>query len=388
MSQLPFIESLNIDTSIKFEQNKILIDAGGREQRIVPHQSPIREYNLSKNALTQQEAENLYALFKNVEGNKKPFLYTDKSDHTATHFPKTLYRNGAYSQGIVLNSYFFYGNARRPKYFLLCKAYGWLNNLHYRPIHTARNLRLYKNLGNETYEEIDSSKWTTQGGFAGEIFELEQGALDGNISADFEFDVPVRFKEKTLDVTNQTQQPIVDTNNIYPLHSLQVTLIEDKYPLPFYIKDNFNDLCWKSDVTTYLDLDFRFKGNYSQTYNTQIKPLPSGYTTSVQYQAEPVVEKRFGERSRLLEEEMEYMIAHWLCVKGSGAFWIAKTDDFYNYAAYRDNTLSYTLMSPMPKQYSIAPLSYRIWNGTPQAPAGFRGLYGSVLTVCDCVIVR
>ena len=48
MLSFPLIESLTIQTTVDFPKNHILRDDKGREQRIIPHQAPLRKFNLTK----------------------------------------------------------------------------------------------------------------------------------------------------------------------------------------------------------------------------------------------------------------------------------------------------------------------------------------------------
>jgi uncharacterized protein (TIGR02217 family) len=354
MSQLPFIESLNIQTTIKFEQNKILIDAAGREQRIVPHQSPIREFNLSKKSLTPAEATAVYSLFQSCEGRKNPFLYQDKSDYHATRNPKNL-AAGVTTQGAVINS-----NGQ----YLLCKKYTCGTNVHYRPIYSATNIVIY------TSEGSVASSWTFNTG------GLITGLSGTGHTAEFDFDTLVRFNSDELD-------SVIETKKVNPVYSLNVVLVEQRWALPFWFVDTFND-----DCNHQFEIDFLFKSTTSQIFNNQLKDLASGYNKIVQYQNDPITEITFGERNAISYIDLEYLQAMWLCVKGSGAFWdFEGADEIPVKAAFRDNNLSYTLTSPKPKQYSVSPLTARLFYEGIAAGAGYNGWTGSVLTLCDCVAI-
>jgi uncharacterized protein (TIGR02217 family) len=352
MSQLPFIESLNIQTTIKFEQNKILINAAGQEQRIVPHQSPLREFNLSKKSLTPAEVTAIYALFQSCEGRKNTFLYQDKSDYEATRIAKNL-AAGVTTQGVVINS-----NGQ----YLLCKKYTCGANVHYRPIYSATNLTIYTSGGSVA---------------TGWIFNLGgtiTGLTGSGHTATFDFDVLVRFNSDQLD-------SVIETKKVNPVYSLNVTLIEQRFNLPFWFVDTFND-----DCAHQFAIDFLFKSTTTQAFNNQLKDLASGFNKIVQYQDDPITEITFGERTALSQIDFEYMQAFWLCVKGSGAFWdFEGADEVSVKAAFRDNNLAYTLTAPQPKQYSVSPLTARLFYEGISVDTGNNGWTGSVLTLCDCV---
>lgn len=355
MSQLPFIESLNIQTTIRFGGNKILINAEGEEQRIVPHQSPLREFNLSKKSLTPAETASIYSLFQSCEGRKNIFSYTDKSDYEATRIPKNL-AAGVTTQGVVINS---------DGKYLLCKKYVCGANVHLRPIYSPYDLSIYDASGNPV------NGWSHVWG--GEI----AGLSGSGHTADFKFDVPVRFASDNLDT-------IIETKQVNPIYSLNLTLIEERWPLPIWFVDTFND-----DCQHLFQLDFLFKSTTTQSYNNIVKELPSGYTKIKQYQSAPITEITFGGRSALTQIDIEYMQAFWLCVKASGAWWSFEgTDEMQVYAAFRDNALSYTLTAPQPKQYSVSPMTARLfYEGTKVPTTGYNGFNGGVLTLCDCVAI-
>lgn len=350
--ELPFIESLNIQTTIKWPYNKILINAAGQEQRIVPHQSPLREFNLSKNVMTPADTAAVFSLFNNKEGRRHPFLYKDKSDYEATRLAKNL-GAGTYTQGLVINT----GTKH-----LLVKKYACGSNIHYRPIHYVDTLTIYDQNGAEV------TGWTFNDG----------GVITGLggtwYTADFTFTIPVRFTEDSINA-------IMEAKKINKAYSLNMTLVEQRFNIPEPVTDTFNE-----DINHLFAIDFLFKSTTSYLYNNQVKDLASGFNVIKQYQQQPITEITFGERSGISQVDLEYLQAFWLCVKGCGALWsFEDVNENQAYGSFRDNDLSYTLIAPEPIYYSVAPLTARLFYESVSLDFGYYGWGGTVLTLCDCV---
>lgn len=363
---LSFTESLPIQVSISFPGNRILIDALGREQRIVPHQSPIREYTIQKNTLTPTESTQIQQMFDATEGGRYYFWYTDKSDYRATKDARVVGFNSN-TQGVAV--------ATVDGHFLT-KRYVCNNNTHYRLMGQVRNLKLYDpNTGNS-----EVTGWS---------YDMETGKVSGLpdpnnwYNAEFEFDVPVRFAESTMDIVTKTKQ-------VNPLFATTIKLVEQRLPWLTAFNDVFNDF-----ISQEFTIDMLYESTTTRRYDNQKYVMPSGFVKVFNYQPTAITEVTLGERYAIKDDDLEWLICFWLNVKGSGAFWgfrdigaINNPSGQAEWSAFRDNTLRYTLRSPQPKQYGISPLTARVfYEGIHNATFG-RGWDGPVLTLCDCVFIQ
>lgn len=363
-----FVESLNIQTSVSFPWNKILIDALGREQRIVPHQSPVREFNFEKKTLTSVEANSLQQVFDAQKGRNNYFFYTDKSDYKATKDARVVGFN-TYTQGVVVYT------AGSPGSHVLTKRYICGSSAHYRIMGQVRNLTIHDYLNNNA----EVTGWS---------YDHNTGIVYGLpgtqwYHAEFEFDTAVRFADDTVDLLLKTKQ-------FYPLYATNIKLVEQRLPWPQPFNDAFDDF-----LAQELSIDMLFESTTTRKYSTQVRDLASGFVKATAYQPTAITEVTLGERQALSEDELEYLLCLWLNAKGSGAFWAFRDPSAINnpqgtgqWAAFRDNTLTYTLRSPMPKQYAVSNLTARVfYEGIHYSSMGSGGWDGPILTLCDCVFI-
>jgi uncharacterized protein (TIGR02217 family) len=319
---------------------------------------------IEKQTLTPVEANSIQQVFESTKGGRYYFFYTDKSDYIATHAERHV-GGTAYTQGLVVYSNGFH---------ILTKRYSWAGGHHFRIIGAARNITIYDYTNNNAIMGNWGYQYHTGlvTGLPGEHWYL----------ADFEFDVPVRFAEDTVDL-------IVKTKQVYPLYSSQIKLIEQKLSWPTVFNDTFQDYYGQE-----LLVDMLFNSTITRKFNTVVLDLSSGFTKTDSYQPTAISEVTLGERQALSSDNLEYLLCLWLNVKGSGAFWLFRDVSTINnpngspeWAAFRDNALSYTLKSPVPKQYAVSSLTARVFYEGIHISDKY-GWNGSVLTLADCVFFQ
>ena len=356
MLSFPLIESLTIQTTVDFSKNRILRDDKGREQRIIPHQAPLRKYNLTKKILTTNDVNTLYSLFESMKGAGDSFLYQDKSDYRATHLANT-FSAGVYTQGVVIQ----YGAN-----YLLCKKYACGNNIHYRPIYHADTLTIYS--GNTVV-----TGWTFFDG--GTI----TGLSGDGYTANFTFKTPVGFEVDKLENVISTSKNSSD-HLLYSLNN--VILSETRQSIPIILTDTFLDDCGHT-----FQIDFLFNSTRSKNYTTEIIPLASGYEKRTSLQDDGITEIDFGDRTQLTQDHLEYLLCVWLNTKGCGAFFNFEDETNTSVGARFDNLpLTYTQRSPLPHpKYEVKGLRARLFYEGILEDTGYNGWVGSVLTLCDCI---
>jgi uncharacterized protein (TIGR02217 family) len=359
MLSFPLIESLTIQTTVDFPKNRINRDDKGREQRIIPHQAPLRKYNLTKKILTTSDVNTLYSLFESMKGAGDSFLYQDKSDYRATH-TANIFSAGVYTQGVIIKS----GST-----YLLCKKYACGNNIHYRPIYHADTLTIYSG-------DTVVTGWTFFDG--GTI----TGLPGDGYTANFTFKTPVRFEVDKLENVISTSKNSSD-HLLYSLNN--VILSETRQSIPIILTDTFLDDCGHT-----FQIDFLFNSTRSKNYTTEIIPLASGYEKRTSLQDDGITEIDFGDRTQLTQNHLEYLLCVWLNTKGCGAFFNFEDETNTSVGARFDNIpLSYTQRSPLPyPKYEVKGLRARLFYEGILEDTGYNGWVGSVLTLCDCIKIE
>jgi uncharacterized protein (TIGR02217 family) len=359
MLSFPLIESLTIQTTVDFEKNRINRDDKGREQRIIPHQAPLRKFNLIKKILTASDVNDLYDLFESMKGAGDSFLYQDKSDYRATRLANT-FSAGVYTQGVIIKS----GST-----YLLCKKYACGDNIHYRPIYHADTLTIYSG-------DTVVTGWTFFDG--GTI----TGLSGDGYTANFTFKTPVRFEVDKLENVISTSK----NSSNHLLYSLNnVILSETRQGIPIILTDTFLDDCGHT-----FQIDFLFNATISKNYTTEIIPLSSGYEKRTSLQDDGITEIDFGDRTQLTQDQLEYLLCVWLNTKGCGAFFNFEDETNTSVGARFDNIpLSYTQRSPLPyPKYEVKGLRARLFYEGILEDTGYNGWTGSVLTLCDCIKIK
>lgn len=359
-SLFPLIENLTTQAIVEFPKNKILRDDKGREQRIIPHQSPLRTYNLTKKILIASEVNALYSLFDTMKGAQDTFLYQDKSDYEATRLPKAL-SAGVYTQGVIIQS---------GSVYQLCKKYVCGDNIHYRPIYYVDTLTIYDSNSNIV------SGWTFILG--GQI----TGLSGSGYTATFTFQVPVHFQADRLENVISASKNS-SGNTIYSLND--VILKEDRKPISLILTDTFNDYANHT-----FQIDFLFRSTLSKRYATQKVELESGYDSRITLQDDGITEIDFGERTQLIHDQLEYLLCVWLNTKGCGAFFNFEDSTNTSVVARFDNIpLAYTRRTPLPHdKYEVKGLKARLFYEAVLTDTGYNGWTGPVLTLCDCIKIE
>lgn len=363
MQTFPIIESLDIQHQITFS-NITLRNREGAEQTIVKWQAPVRKYTLSKKILTPSNRTILLDFFNSIKGSKDPILYRDKSDYQATATQKVL-GTGVYTQGVVI---------KVGEIYALFKKYVCGANTHYRPIYQAIDLEIYDESDNlvSGWEFLEGGKIT---GLAGQEY-----------TASFTFLTPCKFTEDDLEST------VTGAKQVFSLTPL--TIREHRFKPVLTVHDVVYD-----NLLHTLEYAIADKTTLSDIWDNETIVQESGYTVTSQEQSYPIHVLKFGDRSIIPQKDMEYLIALWLCGKGSGCFFtypdLLEIGSVY-LARFRggdrEATMTYNLVAPDTNTanpiFSCAGLEARIYKEELKNDSGYLGWLGSVLTLASCTLIE
>ena len=309
--EIPIIESVDIQTEIAFN-NLCLQDGGGKEQRIILWQDPIRTFNLHKEIVYQVQLNQLREFFDLTKGSLESFFYRDKSDWQASRVKQL--RSDVQTYGTL---YGLGGNE-----YQTCKAYQVGSTIYLRPIACPFNLALFNG-------ETVVTGWTL--GDNGKV--TFSGTFN---SVSFDFYVPVRFE--TDDLERQiTAKSEPDNYVVYSIPKL--VLKEVKIDFDDNVVDTFQK---NSDHILSLDL---LKGTEIVQYQTDILSQESGFEKRSLVQETPTTINNLQARNIVYQDDIEYLIALWLCVKGEGASFYFDNGIETNRVRFVSKSLSYTCQS-------------------------------------------
>jgi hypothetical protein len=165
----------------------------------------------------------------------------------------------------------------------------------------------------------------------------------------FDFYVPVRFE--TDDLERQiTAKSEPDNYVVYSIPKL--VLKEVKIDFDDNVVDTFQK---NSDHILSLDL---LKGSEIVQYQTDILSQESGFEKRSLVQETPTVINNLQARNIIYQDDIEYLIALWLCVKGEGAGFYFDNGLVTNKARFVSKSLSYTCQSNA-LVYSLASLQIK-----------------------------
>jgi uncharacterized phage protein (TIGR02218 family)/uncharacterized protein (TIGR02217 family) len=336
----PFVENVNIQTEISFN-NTILRDDSGKEQRIVNWIDPLRTFNISKNIVYRTELNALVSFHESVQGSRSAFWYKDKSDFASD------------GKGFLVST----GVSGE---FQVCKRYELAGNIHIRPILKPIGLQIRSS-------NILVTNWTL--GLLGKV--TFSGSVPANLSLTFEFYVPVRFEEDSLERVIQAKYR--GSRELYSVPKLilkEVKLTPNVYPV-----DTFND-----NLSHLFNLDLYANSSLEIVYSTEVVNQSSGYEKRVSRASSPVVLTRLQNKRILRQFEIDYLINLWLTAKGEAATFklrdaVGNTDRVCRFAS---KSLTYTLKS-VTGVYEVASLELRVDVPIEEPLIGFP-MSGSVLT--------
>lgn len=309
--EIPIIESVDIQTEIAFN-NLCLQDGGGKEQRIILWQDPIRTFNLHKEIVYPVQLNALREFFGLTKGSLESFFYRDKSDWQASRFKQL--RSDVQTYGTL------YGLGNDE--YQTCKAYQVGSTIYLRPIACPFNLALFNG-------ETVVTGWTL--GDNGKV--TFSGTFN---SVSFDFYVPVRFE--TDDLERQiTAKSEPDNYVVYSIPKLVLKEVKIDFD------DNVVDTFQKNlDHTLSLDL---LKGSEIVQYQTDILFQESGFEKRSLVQEIPTTINNLQARNIVYQDDIEYLIALWLCVKGEGAGFYFDNGFETNRVRFVSKALSYTCQS-------------------------------------------
>ena len=322
--EIPIIESVDIQTEIAFN-NLCLQDGGGKEQRIILWQDPIRTFNLHKEIVYPVQLTALREFFDLTKGSLESFFYRDKSDWQASRVKQL--RSDVQTYGTL------YGLGNDE--YQICKAYHVGGTIYLRPIACPFNLALFNG-------ETLVTGWTL--GDNGKV--TFSGAFNG---VSFDFYVPVRFE--TDDLERQiTAKSEPDNYVVYSIPKL--VLKEVKIDFDDNVVDTF-----QKNLEHTLSFDL-LKGTEIVQYQTDILSQESGFEKRSLVQEIPTTINNLQARNIVYQDDIEYLIALWLCVKGEGASFYFDNGFGTNRVRFVSKALSYTCQSNA-LVYSLASLQVK-----------------------------
>ena len=337
--EIPIIESVDIQTEIAFN-NLCLQDGGGKEQRVILWQDPIRTFNLHKEIVYPVQLTALREFFDLTKGSLESFFYRDKSDWQASRVKEL--RSDVQTYGTL------YGLGNNE--YQACKAYQVGSTIYLRPIACPFNLALFNG-------ETVVTGWTL--GNNGKV--TFSGTFNG---VSFDFYVPVRFE--TDDLERQiTAKSEPDNYVVYSIPKL--VLKEVKIDFDDNVVDTF-----QKDLDHTLSLDL-LKGSEVIQYQTDILSQESGFEKRSLVQETPTVINNLQARNIIYQDDIEYLIALWLCVKGEGASFYFDNGFGANRGRFASKALSYTCQSNS-LVYSLASLQVKDFGLFYYAPRFLRFL--------------
>lgn len=175
-----FPESISFNSSSILEfKTSVISTKNGSEQRNINWRSNRMKFNIVNGIKTKAELDEIISFFRNVRGRAYGFRFKDWTDYKAEKQPIAT------------------GDGE-TKSFQLIKTYIIDNNIYVRKITKPVISTVKVCINGAVVDDVELDLKT------GIITFNEAPALDDEIEADFEFDVPVRFDSDVLEITMDT----------------------------------------------------------------------------------------------------------------------------------------------------------------------------------------
>lgn len=297
--RFPISESQDIVVNLTFSTT-VLTDGSGGEERNINWQSPILSYDLQQVLIRRQQLNEIIEFFKEARGAATAFRYRDWSDYRVTPQPKNT-RYGSYTIGLLFPN----ADGVRSE-FGLVKKYVVPNSVHLRGIllPDPDTVIIY----DANLNPIPYTDWIFDLG----KFVFSQPPPPGEMYVEAKFDVPVNFGSDEFDYRIKS----TIEGNAFSIEGLQ---LEEKRKYPFtLLYDELDEIKAPFALANYFD---SIAGVREQT---EIIDLISGFDKRT---------ARWGKLKRtfnlgkmpLRNEELEYLIAFFRCVKGKGQDWVLES---------------------------------------------------------------
>ncbi len=264
----------------------ILVLGDGSEQRNINWSQPLGRWQLGERILNNVELDYLIQFFDNRQGSFEGFRFKDWTDWKATN----------QSLGI--------GNGAKTQ-FQLIKTYTIASYSVRRPIvkPVAGTIKIYLN----GVEQLTGWTANTTNGV------ITFNSPPGNgiaITANFEFDVPVRFETDKIDfqfeaIAQATGEKIFRLNNL-TVKEIRVSVSLDLDSIPLSL-GNF-------------DLGYPIGTVGGANYNTTITNLSSGFEQRLANWQASKYQWNLGDRT-LTQSELDYFLAFFRVARGAAVAW-------------------------------------------------------------------
>jgi uncharacterized protein (TIGR02217 family) len=261
----------------------ILVNSQGQEQRNANWCQPLGKYQIGSKSLDRTELDTLIQFHKDRRGAYEAFRFRDWVDYQA------------------INQFLGLGTGTRTV-FQLVKTYSIGPYSIQRPIHKPLlNATIYLNGNNVANWELDTATGILTFDFPPVLGDI--------ITADFEFDIPVRFE---VDEINNRFEAYQDEDTaIFRLESLALTEVRLNLgtlpPTPLY------------PVFPYvLDLGYDYGTIGGNRYNTEITNVSSGYEHRSINWSEAKGRWNIGDRNLRISEK-DYFLAFFRLCRGAAS---------------------------------------------------------------------
>ena len=251
-------------------------------------------------------------------------------------------------------------------------------NIHYRPIlyPDVENLKIYTG---DT--EIPQSEYIVAPDRI--VFNTPP---DGNKKLTWSgtFKVLCHFEEDKLDY-----QPIRKDDSNRTIFSIPKLILRESRIQPDITLLEYNDVFYPG-LNHDFDLNLTKRCTISPTFETNIVSLSSGERKRFSRKDIPSDISSLQQRTTLSQKDIDYLIALWLCTKGSGATF--RYPDLVNDSSIlsRFNSVSLSYQNQTSLQiYSLGELQIRRFTEGIQQDEGLGDLFAnSLLTLCHCILIE
>ena len=314
--RFPITESQDIVVNLTFSTT-VLTDGSGGEERNINWQSPLLSYDLQQVLIRKTQLDEIVNFFKEARGAATAFRYRDWSDYRVTPEP-TANKYGSSTIGIL----FPHPDGERTE-FGLVKRYTLENCSHFRGIllPDPDTIKIY----DIDLNPIPDTDWIYDTGKF--IFTTPPS---GYLTVEGQFDVPVVFGNDEL----QYRTKATKDGNAYSIEGLQLEEIRE-YPFTL-LYDEIEDLQNPFALANYFDA---IAGLREQT---EIIDLVSGFDRRTSRFQTPKQTFTLG-KIPLRDDELEYLITFFRCVKGKGLRFALLQDDNRLPIRFNDDTLTLRL---------------------------------------------
>lgn len=265
----------------------VLVDGSGAEQRNANWAQPLGRWQIGDRSLTQSELDYFLDFHAARKGAAEGFRFKDWADYQATQAPIGI------------------GDGSKTQ-FQLIKSYTHLAYTAIRPIikPVGGTVKIY--LGG-----TQVSGWTADT-TTGVITFANPPASGVVIVADFEFDVPVRFEQDSIQFRFEAYEVSIYPSAIFylqDLHLIEIRLTTDS-PIPFTPVP--------PQIAQTLNLGYDYGTVGGPAYNTAIATTGGGHERRTSNWAAPRGRWQVGDRT-LKREELDYLIAFHRNTRGAAA---------------------------------------------------------------------